>query len=965
MGRLLASPGRPRGTAAMVAGKPVVSPTLVGRRDELAALVSVVTDVPAVVCVEGEAGVGKTRLVSELLSHADLAGHEVLLGRCHQIRESFPLGPVVEAVRGAADGLARLRLTPVVGALRPLLPELAAVLPAQPDPLDDPVGERHRVFRGLVEILTGLGQAVLVLEDLHWADEQTIDFVSYLLAGPPPGLAVVLVYRGEEVSAAVRALTAKLPAGTGRAHLVLLPLDQRETGELAAAILGAEGVSEEFASYLHERTSGLPFVIEEVLALVRARGLVVQTSTGWARRALEQLEVPRGVRDSALARVARLPAAAQQLAEAMAVLRTPAAPAVLLAMADNPDAAGVAEAVEETIGSGLLVEEGETVAFRHMLAAQAVYENLSGPRRRVLHGRAAVALESLPPVPLGQIAYHLRQAGELGEWAVKAEAAADQAAALGDDAEAARLLGAVLADAPLEAAQRDQIAVKLGRAAIQTLEPQHAVDLLSQVLDRNPPPPVRGELRLLLASALNRHGDELKRQRRLWADAVADLGERPDLQVLAMASLGYPIDRDVPLTVDLNWMRRSLDLVEKTGDPLLEVFVVGKAAGVMALAGDGGWRDRAERVRVLTGGVPRRRREVNAYYSIGGAVCYTGHLASAELFLSAGLRAPAARENRRLEVLLRSAGAVLAYCQGRWQGLGEEVSGLLAEQADHPYGRIDVEIVAGCLDLAHGDVDRALRRLDDLVVICGRLGAFAELQCVGDALVRALLSRGDAEAAVAVVRRCLAPLAAKSLWAPVGRLLPAAAEAYAAAGEEPPAARLVDRAARELSGLDVPLAPAAVHYARGVLAGSADEFQAAAELYDAALAPYEAARTREQAARLLIAAGDERAAGYLHSAGQAYERLGATWDYSRLAGLARTAGVGLASHRRGRRGYGAELSPREREVAELAAKGRTNSQIAGELFVSISMVEKHLVAAKRKLRARSRTDLLRRLAGLE
>jgi DNA-binding CsgD family transcriptional regulator len=948
----------------MVAGKPVVSPTLVGRREELAALVTVVTDVPAVVCVEGEAGVGKTRLVTELLRRAEVAHHEVLVGRCHQIRESFPLGPVVEAVRGAGDRLARLCLTPVAGALRPLLPELAVVLPAQPDPLDDPVGERHRVFRGLAEVLTALGRVVLVLEDLHWADEQTTDFVSYLLADPPPGLALVLVYRGEEASAAVRARTARVPAGTSRAHLVLAPLDERETGELAAAILGAEGVSEEFASYLHERTSGLPFVIEEVLALVRARGLVVQTSAGWTRRTLEHLEVPRGVRDSTLERVARLPTEAQHLAEAMAVLLTPAAQPVLLAMVDGIEADGATGALSDAIGSGLLVEEGETLAFRHMLAAQAVYENLTGPRRRMLHGRAAEALESLRPVPLGQVAHHAQQAGRLAEWAAKAEAAADQAAALGHDTEAARLLEDVLRHAPLEVAQRGRLAVKLGRAANNTLHAYGTVGLLTEVLEQHPPAAVRGELRLLLANALNQYGDDLSRQRLLFAQAVAELDERRDLQAWAMVALGLTIYPGVPVSESVGWLNRALALASDVGDPLLEVFVAGKAASILVQAGDPSWRGLADRIRGSTGDAPRQRREANAHYSLGVEACHAGHLRTAELLLTTGLQAPATQENRRLELMLRSALALLAFYSGRWDGLGGEAGDLLDPQSDLARSRVDVELVTGCLALAHGRVDDALQRLTGLIGVAERAGTSQLLAPAGDALARALLSRGEVEAAVATVRRCLAPLAAKDLWAPVARLLPTAAETLAA-GDRAQAAELTGRFARTVQDRDAPLAPAALHYAQGVLAGSVADFHAAAELFEAARAPYEAARAREQAARLLIAARDERAASDLQRASLTYEQLGATWDYSRLAGLARSAGVGLAPHRRGRRGYGADLSPREREVAELAAKGRTNSEIARELFVSTSTVEKHMVAAKRKLRARSRTDLLRRLAGLE
>src|SRR5690606_9747631 len=163
------------------AGRRVVSPTLVGRATELDALLAAVTDPPAVVTVQGEAGIGKTRLVTELVQRPELAGRRCGIGGCRDLREPLPLGPVVEAVRALVatppDGL----LPAVTGVLHPLLPELSRWLPPEPPPLDDGPGERHRVFRALVALLAALGPAVMVLEDLHWADPQTVDFLDYLL----------------------------------------------------------------------------------------------------------------------------------------------------------------------------------------------------------------------------------------------------------------------------------------------------------------------------------------------------------------------------------------------------------------------------------------------------------------------------------------------------------------------------------------------------------------------------------------------------------------------------------------------------------------------------------------------------------------------------------------------------------------------------------------------------------------
>ncbi|MEV0810140.1 AAA family ATPase [Micromonospora sp. NPDC050200] len=239
---------------------------MVGRGEEIEEILSALARPPAAIAIEGEAGIGKTRLVTELLSRAEIADRLQVTGACAHIREPFPLGPVVEALRRTHEHLspsAATSLSPVTGALRPLLPELAHLLPAAPDPLNDRIGERHRVFRGLAELLGSLGRVVLVLEDMHWADEQTIEFLGYLLSDPLAGLCVVLTFRGEEVDPGIRALTARLPASVARVQVELPPFDTAATSALAAAVLGADRVSEDFAAYLRERTSGLPFAIQQ------------------------------------------------------------------------------------------------------------------------------------------------------------------------------------------------------------------------------------------------------------------------------------------------------------------------------------------------------------------------------------------------------------------------------------------------------------------------------------------------------------------------------------------------------------------------------------------------------------------------------------------------------------------------------------------------------------------------------
>jgi DNA-binding CsgD family transcriptional regulator len=947
-----------------------VGRTLVGRDDELATLAAVVADPPVVVTVEGEAGVGKTRLVGELRDRPELAGRRFLIGSCQPIRESFPLGPVIEAVRGVGDAVANTQLSPVAGALRALLPELADALPPALEPLEDRAAQRHRVFRGLVELLGALGPVVLVVDDLHWADEQTIDFIGYLVAAVAPELSLVVAYRGEEVTAAARALAARLPDGMSRARVELASLDEGNTRALAASILGVEDVSGEFARFLWERTAGLPYAVEELLAAARAQGLLVRRADGeWRRRALAQLEVPRSIRDATVERAAGLSARARRVVEASAVLAIPAGRRELLAVAGDADVPGdPVRWLEEALASGLVVEQGGRYGFRHPLAGQAVYEHLSAARREDLHARAAIALRGLDPVPLGQVAHHLKHAGRQGEWAEWAQAAeqaADHAAELANDEEVVRLLEDVLRNAGGDAEQRSRIAVKLARAAVQTTHARDVVGLLTEVLREAPPGPVRGELRLLLAVSLGHHGDDLLRRRTLLAEAVADLDERPDLQAWAMIGLGIPRDLDVPFDEDLSWLHRSLALLDEIDDPLVEVFVAGKAGAILVMSGDPAWLALAERVRGLTGDAPQQLSEVNAHVSIGSEAAHAGQLAMADRLLSVGPRPAAVRENRKMELLLQTALVLLDYCRGEWDGLAERVAVLLDEGSELAVSRVDAETVAGCLALARGEVDEALGLLTGVVSLGERMGSFDVLQVAGEAVVRAQLSRGDSASASAAARRCVEPLRAKGFWGPAPRVLPVAVEALVADGSAAEAADLADRVERELADRDLPLAPAAVDYARGVLERSAVRFRTAAKQYEALGTPYEAARAWESAAAVLIEAGGAGgAAGDLRRAAGIYRRLGASWDHSRLASLARRGDIRLPSlHRAGPKGYGGALSPKERQVAELAAQGRTNREIAAELFLSQSTVEKHVAAVLRKLRARNRTELTRLLTG--
>ncbi|MEI7058780.1 AAA family ATPase [Nocardioides sp. CCNWLW239] len=943
--------------------------SFVGRDAELGALVTTLSAAPAVAVVAGESGIGKTRLVAQLRSDPSMAGRRHVVGGCRRIGEPFPLGPILEGLLRHRDALTGASLSPVTGALRPLLPELSDVLPAAQPPLDDSLAERHRVFRALVELLGALGPSLLVVEDLHWADEQTIEFLGYLMMAPPDELVLVMTSR-DDLDAVRRTVSASIPTSVARVHVDLAPLDVDETWAMAARILDFDGLSGEFAAYLWGRTSGLPLAIEELLALMLSRQTLVRHGSGWVRRAIDELDVPPRIRDAVLERIGRLSADARAVMEAAAVLQVPQPLDVLVATAGrSPET--VVDGIDEALDSGVLVDSDDGIGFRHVLAAQAVYDDVPPTRRRHMHARAAAALESLPDHSLGQVAHHLRQAGGPQLWAAAVERAADKAVELRHDAQARRLLEDLLRNGSLPASDRGRVAVKLAWAARESAagEPD-LVELLASVLDEGVPAQWRGELRFLLGVHLEQRGGDPAPRRELYAQAVAELEHRPDLQAWAMVGLGIPTVPEVPVSELREWLHRALEIVPTVEDPAFRVFLWGKAAMVLVSLGDPAWVALVDRVVDQTHGAPRSRREIKAYESVGIEACYAGHHETAARLLESGMRGAAHCDSRVLELRLLRSMVLLDFCTGRWDGLAERVRTMQDELAGGGHVRAAVDAVAGCLALAHGELDEAQRRLTDVIAGVQDVGAYVLLPLPAAALVRLLVARGDAEEAVRIGSEVLAVAESHGLLAPAARLLPALVAALTAAGLNADAEALVDRLAVALGELDAPLAAATLSEARGHLAAAvgrravaAERFGEASGSYEALGCGYEAAQAAEAAAHHLVESGATSAGqSQLHAALAAYRRLGAGWDEARAARTARAWGMSVPGrHRSGRRGYGDALSPRESEVADLVAMGRSNTEIGRELFLSPKTVEKHVSAAKRKLGATTRADVVRLL----
>jgi DNA-binding CsgD family transcriptional regulator len=333
------------------------------------------------VLVSGDAGVGKTALVRALC--AEHAGEtRFLVGACDGLRTPRPLGPFADIARTTGGRLGQLVAEGAAGG---------------------------SVFDALADELRARDATVLVLEDLHWADEATLDIVR-LLGRRVERLAalVVVTYRADELPRAhpLRIVLGDLATAAGVLRLRLGPLSQ----DAVAALAAPHGVE---PGGLYARTGGNPFFVTEVLA---------GGSAG----------VPGTVRDAVLARAARLTGPARDLLDAVAIVPQRTELSLLQAVAGEP-----AGALDECLASGMLQAEDQAVAFRHELARIAVEDSINPLRRVELHRAVMQELRAAQPPDLARLAHHAEAAGEADAVLELAPAAAAAAADVGSHREAA------------------------------------------------------------------------------------------------------------------------------------------------------------------------------------------------------------------------------------------------------------------------------------------------------------------------------------------------------------------------------------------------------------------------------------------------------------------------------------------------------------------------------------------------
>ncbi|MBW1595777.1 LuxR family transcriptional regulator [Streptomyces sp. JJ38] len=942
---------------------------------------------PALVLVEGEAGSGKSSLVRRL------AGPGRSARGVRQIRFSS-FETVVQPVGQGAPGASAEQPPPApVGAAPPVgAPPATRETPAAGEPrtAGDPPGRVYPLgsfgfaeLSALTRRQTG-ESLLLVAEDVHRADPLAQEALRRLLTHPPGPLCTVLTFRPEELAVPGVVLGERVdyPADMVITRVRLEPLDEDEVAELARQALGRP-CSEALAEQLHRRSGGVPQVVLDLLAEAGAEA----GPDGPGGRDVEQAGPPARLTELVLGRAAELGEAERLVLAAAAVLEEGAGVEELATIAVLSEAT-VRDALTTLLRVRFVRQlDADRYGFRVPLAADAVSASVPGPLRQLLHRRAAEVLPRRQPVPLAQLARHQLASGQMSAWVDSVTRAAEEAAEAGAHQWALDLLQEALAQPALPEPDRGRLALLLGRSADRALSTHETARLLRHVVeDLAMPTAARGEIRLELGLLLLNQLDRTGEAREQLATAAEELDDAPALAVRAMAALGAPMIADVPIAESHGWMARAEAAAIRDGGLATRTAVAANRIGLLMAVGDAeAWRE-LERL-------PRDSGDPKVLHHCARALCNAAHGA---LWLGEHAKVPGLM-NEALQLAVKSATPYVDqlarantvhadWLGGAWEGLPERVRAVVQDAGRMPMQPGEVELVAAMIALARGEWSRLDTWLDNMAAHGANELSSLLLAMAGAARIRLALARDDVPEAAREAAEVWGHLRTKGVWAWAAAPAPWAVEATARSGRPDVARQMVAQMAEGLEGLSAPWAQASVTWSRGVLAEAEGEpgeavghYRGAAEQFERLPHPYEAALTAEAAGRVALAArasserrpgeatgaadgsGRARALADLHGAQDGFERLRATWDLARVRTLLREH-QGATPHTPGRRAYGDRLSPREHEVARLAATGLTNREIAATLHLSPRTVEQHVARAMRKLGARSRGELSRATA---
>jgi DNA-binding CsgD family transcriptional regulator len=977
-------------------GRSIFPLPLIGRRADLQALQLALDDAldgrGGLAALSGESGVGKSRLLEQLMVEARTRGARVLVGRGFALEGDRPYGPWSDA------------LTPLIQSLGPGLAavarglerELSAIVPAI-GPAHGDVEDKGHLFWNAGQFLGRVAKKqplLIVLEDLHLADVPSIELAHFIgrhLDSSPVLLAVSWVTGAPRSATMDELLRAMGPATTRR---VLRPLTPADLQELVLRVFGESGpVAAEFAARLHERTGGNPFFLEEILKSMLAGGHLRLEGTVW--RGLDRgvpEALPATVTESVSRRIEHLGDGARRVAEAVALASTAATIEVIEA-ATGLRSADLADALDTLTSRQVLIapaQPGEAYAFAHHLVQSVVEQGISEARARGLHRAIATALAESPSHMGAGLARHLVRAG------------------LGGTIEALPHLMAAGRDAL--ARRADQEAVRWLREATRSVQ-RHGLAL----------PPVDAALLLAdLARAESRVGafEEAtahQAQALQLAEAAGNHGLRARIlrQVASAAAVaGRPDDALVA-------SRAAIDAAQTAGDLRLEIAARASSAMVLQSLGR-----MAEGKAIVSAIVERANASgdaegiANAHRALVLLYGWTGPSETARYHAHLALEAARAARNDEVAWSVHWALAILEGFTGNGDGVREHRAAAerLAESLGSPMraaltAEVAIEYASatgdwaearalaaraipiaravaprtllprllvweGLVRLEQEEREAARAMIDEAWELSGAglpgtVPAAAVQNVVlahtGRAAVH--LAAGDWEEVRLLGERGLALADRHGLvaWG-IHRLLPLIAEAALWQQDYARALEVAARLRRDGEPLQHRLAlawattiDALVARLRDGSPDAAEQLLMAADQLEAIPFVFHAARARRNAAQVLATDGRiDDAVRELRHAHDVFLRTGAEAELRGTRSALRSLGVRLPP-RAVSEGVGA-LTGRELDIARSVAEHLTNKEIGERLEISARTVSTHLANIFRKVGVDSRaalTDLVR------
>jgi DNA-binding CsgD family transcriptional regulator/tetratricopeptide (TPR) repeat protein len=826
------------------------------------------------VLISGEAGIGKTALVEQFVSQHCSAARR-LWGACEALFTPRPLGPLYDIATQAGDSLSQLMSRDTA---------------------------RPTVFSAFLdELQKSPLPTVVVFEDVHWADEATLDLIKFLgrrISHLP--VLFLVTYRDNELSLdnPLWSVIGDLP-GTAVARLSLAPLSEHAVTCLA-------NLAHRSAEQLYAATLGNPFFVTEVLA----------SDTGG---------VPLMVRDAVLARIARVSPAARILLELESVIPTRTERWLLEAVLGS-----AVSALEECLTSGMLSLEHTTVAFRHELARQAVESTLSPLRHQTLHAQVLQALlnQGEDAAQAARLVHHALGAHDEVLVARYAPLAAQQASAQGAHREAAAQYATALRVADQLPLER-QAELLEGRAyecyltgqmeeAVQAR--QTALQIWRQ-LDRADQ--VGQTLRWLsrLSWFLGRSGEAAQ----YAAEAVQLLETLPPDAGLAMA---YSNRAQLAMLADntaeaVRWGERAMVLAESLGDAETLVHALTNVGTALLTAQDE--RGRAHLEVSLQLALERGWEEhvARAYTNLACCAVMTRDYPLAEHFLQEGLAYCAEHDLDSWATYMGAWQARASFEQGNWDDAAQEATRVLERSRLPAAAKIPALVILGWVRVRRGDPG-SIPVLDEARTLALATRELQRIAPVAAARAEAAWLRGNQE-------QCLAE---------------------ACVGYELVLTHTYPWKLGELSiwmwragGMTSAPRPIAEPFSLQI----AGDWRGAAALWAQIGCPYEQA--------FALADGDAEA---MRGALALFERLGAQPAMALVRRRLRQQGIGGIPRgpRPSTRTNQAGLTTRQLEVLELLAEGLSNAEIASRLFTSPKTVEHHVSAVLAKLGAHSRAQAI-------